>query len=121
MPNSSSRSSSEPSMTGFSSTKSRWAALQSRNPLAASAFICSVINTKIYCRPNCPSRLAQEVGLTESHFCRVFKKVMRMTLGEYGTEINVGMTDQVEQEPSNYSRSASNIVGSLTDGRKPSP
>jgi AraC-like DNA-binding protein len=27
--------------------------------------------------------LATEVGLTESHFCRVFKKVMGMTVGEY--------------------------------------
>lgn len=27
--------------------------------------------------------LAKEVGLTESHFCRVFKKVMGMTIGEY--------------------------------------
>lgn len=28
-------------------------------------------------------RLATEVGVTESHFCRVFKKVMGMTVGEY--------------------------------------
>jgi methylphosphotriester-DNA--protein-cysteine methyltransferase len=27
--------------------------------------------------------LAKEVGLTESHFCRVFKKTMGMTVGEY--------------------------------------
>jgi hypothetical protein len=27
--------------------------------------------------------LATEVGLTESHFCRIFKKVMGMTVGEY--------------------------------------
>ena len=27
--------------------------------------------------------LAKEVGLTESHFCRVFKKIMGMTIGEY--------------------------------------
>lgn len=134
-------------MTSFSSPSSRWAALQRRDPLAASAFIYSVCTTKIYCRPTCPSRLARranivfhdtpaeaeaagfrpckrcrpnlrenegdpqilavdkacelivreeigavkwsvkglakEVGLTESHFCRVFKKIMGMTIGEY--------------------------------------
>ena len=31
--------------------------------------------------------LAKEVGLTESHFCRVFKKIMGMTVGEYRTSI----------------------------------
>ncbi|KAL5319335.1 hypothetical protein ACEPPN_012386 [Leptodophora sp. 'Broadleaf-Isolate-01'] len=141
-------------MTSFSTTNNRWAALQSRNPLAASAFIYSVVTTKIYCRPTCPSRLARraniifhdtpgeaeaagfrpckrcrpnlgetegdpqitavekacelitnegsrgvkwsvkglakEVGLTESHFCRVFKKVMGMTIGEYRMIVNVG-------------------------------
>ena len=134
-------------MTAFSSSSSRWAALQRRDPLAASAFIYSVLTTKIYCRPTCPSRLARraniifhdtpveaeaagfrpckrcrpnlrenegdpqilavekacdlickegvgevrwsvkglakEVGLTESHFCRVFKKILGMTIGEY--------------------------------------
>ena len=29
--------------------------------------------------------LAKEVGLTESHFCRVFKKIMGSTVGEYRT------------------------------------
>jgi hypothetical protein len=31
--------------------------------------------------------LAKEVGLTESHFCRVFKKIMGMTVGEYRAQI----------------------------------
>jgi methylphosphotriester-DNA--protein-cysteine methyltransferase len=138
-------------MPPFSTTSSRWAALQSRDPAAASAFIYSVITTKIYCRPTCPSRLARhanvvfhdnsfdaeadgfrpckrchpqvtenngdpqrfavakacnllkedlqtgvkrpvkvlaaKVGLTESHFCRVFKKVMGITIGEYKRQL----------------------------------
>ncbi|TAQ90659.1 hypothetical protein B7494_g962 [Chlorociboria aeruginascens] len=123
-------------MAQFSTPESRWHALQTRNPLAASSFIYSVTTTKIFCRPTCPSRLARraniifhnsaaeaeaagyrackrctpdrkegegdktemmilracalvkeekdqkwsvkalakEVGLTESHFCRVFRK-----------------------------------------------
>ena len=31
--------------------------------------------------------LAKEVGLTESHFCRVFKKVMGCTIGEYRANV----------------------------------
>lgn len=31
--------------------------------------------------------LAKEVGLTESHFCRVFKKITGMTIGEYRASI----------------------------------
>ena len=137
------------SMATFKTTSSRWAALLSREPLAANAFIYSVKTTKIYCRPTCPSRLARraniifhnnpreaeadsfrpckrcrpneiltqgdpqriavakarvligmeihgkvrlsvkalasEVGLTESHFCRIFKKVTGATVGEYRT------------------------------------
>ncbi|KAK0101159.1 hypothetical protein ONS95_012861 [Cadophora gregata] len=139
-------------MTPFSTSSSRWAALQSRNPLAGNAFIYSVLTTKIYCRPSCSSRLARranvifhdtpaeaeaagfrpckrcrpnlreneadpqilavekacdlikkestgdvkwsvkglakEVGLTESHFCRVFKKIMGVTIGEYRANHN---------------------------------
>jgi methylphosphotriester-DNA--protein-cysteine methyltransferase len=135
----------------FTTPDARWAALQSRNPLASDAFIYCVTTTKIYCKPNCPSRLARranikfhdtaaeaaaagfrpckrcrpslktcdgdpqvlmaekacnlirkergdsekwavkslakEVGLTESHFCRVFKKVTGMTVGEYRNHI----------------------------------
>lgn len=138
-------------MPAFSTNSSRWTALQSRNPLAHDAFIYSVITTKIYCRPTCPSRLARranitfhntaaeaeadgfrpckrchpdskttqddpqkiavakacdlvkkeaegggkwnvkalatEVGLTESHFCRVFKKVVGITVREYRTSL----------------------------------
>jgi methylphosphotriester-DNA--protein-cysteine methyltransferase len=138
-------------MPAFSTNSSRWTALQSRNALAHDAFIYSVITTKIYCRPTCPSRLARraniifhntaaeaeadgfrpckrchpdskttqddpqkiavaracelikkeaegggkwnvkalgtEVGLTESHFCRVFKKVVGITVGEYRTSL----------------------------------
>jgi hypothetical protein len=36
--------------------------------------------------------LATEVGLTESHFCRIFKKVMGMTVGEYRAFISLGNT-----------------------------
>ncbi|CZR60239.1 uncharacterized protein PAC_10135 [Phialocephala subalpina] len=138
-------------MPQFATSSSRWAALQSRDPLAASAFIYSVTTTKIYCRPNCSSRLARranivfhnspaeaeadgfrpckrcrpevtendgdsqklavakacellrkngemgvklqvkalaaKVGLTECHFCRVFKKVMGITVGEYRRQL----------------------------------
>ncbi|KAL2067673.1 hypothetical protein VTL71DRAFT_15769 [Oculimacula yallundae] len=149
-------------MTMFSTTSSRWAALQRRNPLAANSFIYSVITTKIYCRPTCPSRLARranvifhdtpveaeaagfrackrcrpnprenegdpqilavekacalireegmkgvkcsvkslakEVGLTESHFCRVFKKIKGMTVGEYRMNVNFGKTELREED-----------------------
>jgi methylphosphotriester-DNA--protein-cysteine methyltransferase len=131
----------------FASPASRWTALTTRNPLAANSFIYSVVTTKIYCRPTCPSRLARranivfhdspaeaeadgfracmrckpgtlsgeegdpqriavekvkqilrseegdarwsvkqlakEVGLTESHFCRTFKKLEGMTIGKF--------------------------------------
>ncbi|CAG8959503.1 hypothetical protein HYFRA_00001402 [Hymenoscyphus fraxineus] len=147
-------------MPHFSSPTSRWSALQSRNPLAANAFIYAVTTTKIYCRPTCPSRLARkanikfydsaneaeaagyrackrcrpelkeidgdpqkvfvdracelirnegdgekwgvkglakEVGLTESHFCRVFKKVAGLTVGEYRSSLCRRMENQVDQ------------------------
>ncbi|TGO29930.1 hypothetical protein BPAE_0009g00260 [Botrytis paeoniae] len=38
-------------------------ALLSRDPLAHSSFIYSVITTKIYCRPTCPSRLARRANI----------------------------------------------------------
>ncbi|RDL31370.1 uncharacterized protein BP5553_09579 [Venustampulla echinocandica] len=135
----------------FSTPSSRWAALVTRNPAATNSFVYSVTTTNIYCRADCPSRLARranvkfyesaieaeregfrackrcrpevgngverdpqvlavqkakkliedegrceekkwtvkdlakEVGLTESHFCRVFKKVTGMRVGEYRT------------------------------------
>lgn len=31
--------------------------------------------------------LAKEAGLTESHFCRIFKKIMGLTVGEYRASI----------------------------------
>lgn len=137
----------------FKTPASRWNALTSRNPLASNSFIYSVITTKIYCRPTCPSRLARranivfhdtaeqaeadgfracmrckpgtlsgeegdpqrvaverakailkeevghrkpiwsikalakEAGLTESHFCRVFKKMEGMTVGEFRAKL----------------------------------
>ncbi|KAG9232106.1 transcriptional regulator [Amylocarpus encephaloides] len=138
-------------MTRYTNSTSRWAALTSRDPKAANAFIYAVLTTKIYCRPTCPSRLARranisfydtstdaeaagfrpckrcrpelpaaeenpqhiaveracelvrqekdgdgkwsvkslakEVGLTDSHFCRVFKKVVGVTIGEYRSEL----------------------------------
>lgn len=150
-------------MPPFSTASSRWAAVQIRNPLAASAFVYSVTTTKIYCRPTCPSRLARranimfhdsaaeaeadgfrackrcrpesaggeedpqvafvnkacgliekelqggekwsvkalakEVGLTESHFCRVFKKVLGVTIGEYRSQINPKILETSSKEP----------------------
>jgi methylphosphotriester-DNA--protein-cysteine methyltransferase len=146
-------------MSQFTTSSTRWAALQSRDSKAASAFVYCVTTTKIYCRPTCPSRLARranivfhetaaeaaaegfrackrcrpelrngdgdpqkiavkkacdlvrkeqsggenrkwsvkalatEVGLTESHFCRIFKKVMGMTVGEYRTSF----TSRIEE------------------------
>lgn len=161
-------------MSQYSTPRSRWAAVSSRDALASNAFIYCVTSTKIYCRPNCPSRLARranivfhdtpaqaeadgyracmrcrpemdekegdpqkvavgkacelirkegegqgegkgkrgekwgvkslarEVGLTESHFCRVFKKVMGVTVGEYRSKTleessrrNVSLVDVV--------------------------
>ncbi|KAH6684682.1 metal binding domain of Ada-domain-containing protein [Halenospora varia] len=137
-----------PALREFATDSSRWAALTSRNPHASTIFIYSVLTTRIYCRPTCPSRLARrsnivfhdnshqaeaagfrpckrckpdvinfeqdggqksmieracvllekeerrgdkwtvkqlatEVGLTESHFCRVFRKILGVTVGEY--------------------------------------
>lgn len=148
-------------MPQFTTSSARWAALQSRNPKAASAFVYCVTTTKIYCRPTCPSRLARranivfhdtaaeaaaegfrackrcrpelrdgdgdpqkiavekacelvrkeqsdrgsedgkwsvkalaaEVGLTESHFCRIFKKVMGITVGEFRACIAPGTVE----------------------------
>lgn len=148
-------------MPQFSTSSSRWAALQSRDPRAASAFVYCVTTTKIYCRSSCPSRLARranitfhdtaaeaaaegfrackrcrpelghgegdpqkiavekacdlvrneqhsgedrkwsvkalatEVGLTESHFCRIFKKVTGMTVGEYRASLLPGNVERL--------------------------
>lgn len=137
-------------MPQFTSVSSRWKALTTRDSAASSAFIYCVITTKIYCRPDCPSRLARraniifhdtpaqaeaagfraclrcrpsasakddqqaaavgkacalvdserngqiwsvkdlgkEVGLTESHFCRTFKRIMGCTVGQYRAMAN---------------------------------
>ncbi|TVY25609.1 Bifunctional transcriptional activator/DNA repair enzyme [Lachnellula hyalina] len=168
-------------MAHFSTPTSRWAALTSRNPLASDAFIYSVLSTKIYCRPTCPSRLARranivfhdscteaaaagfrpckrcrpeveggspgdgqkvlvakacglienegvsgsaglgvgvgvqlemevevgkwsvrdlarECGVTESHFCRVFKKVMGCTVGEYRKQLQLKHAQETSPE-----------------------
>ncbi|ENO15570.1 bifunctional DNA-binding transcriptional regulator/O6-methylguanine-DNA methyltransferase Ada [Marinobacter nanhaiticus D15-8W] len=37
----------------------RWAALQTRDPAAGDRFVYAVRTTGIYCRPDCPSRLAK--------------------------------------------------------------
>lgn len=37
--------------------------------------------------------LAKEVGLTESHLCRVFRKVMGMTVGEYRISVRLNRID----------------------------
>jgi methylphosphotriester-DNA--protein-cysteine methyltransferase len=147
-------------MPDYSTPKSRWTALLTRDPLAADAFVYCVTTTKIYCRPNCPSRLARQanieyhdtaanaraagfrackrcrpeisegegdpqkiaiaktctaikeeaegrqkktikelakdVGFTESHFCRIFKKGIGMTVSEYRMSIS-RMPDPVSE------------------------
>jgi hypothetical protein len=42
--------------------------------------------------------LAKEVGLTESHFCRVFKKVLGVTIGEYRSQITPKSLDTISKE-----------------------
>ena len=150
-------------MQDYSTSKSRWTALINRDPQASSAFVYCVTSTKIYCRPNCPSRLARranivfhnnatdaraagyracmrcrpataedegdpqkiavaktcasidkelqggekkgvkelakDVGFTESHFCRVFKKVTGLTVGEYRASISRKQTSASQTGP----------------------
>ncbi|APA15430.1 hypothetical protein SS1G_09111 [Sclerotinia sclerotiorum 1980 UF-70] len=47
----------------FLTSSQRHQALLSRDFLAHSSFIYSVITTKIYCRPTCPSRLARRANI----------------------------------------------------------
>jgi methylphosphotriester-DNA--protein-cysteine methyltransferase len=47
----------------FATDASRWAALQTRNPLAASAFVYCVTTTSICCRPTCKARLARRANV----------------------------------------------------------
>ncbi|MCJ1408552.1 hypothetical protein MMC19_002627 [Ptychographa xylographoides] len=141
-------------MSDFSTSALRHRALQSRNTVAAAAFVYAVLTTRIYCRPNCPSRLARRanitffdnaaeaaaagfrackrcvpdverggsdlqeevieractemarrmvdgngskleeaaksVGWTKSHFCRVFKRVKGITVGEWVRSLDLG-------------------------------
>jgi methylphosphotriester-DNA--protein-cysteine methyltransferase len=51
--------SSTPPNTLFKTDSSRWAAVQTRNPLAASSFVYCVTTTQICCRPTCKARLAR--------------------------------------------------------------
>ena len=144
----------------YSTPKSRWTALINRDPKASNAFVYCVTSTKIYCRPNCPSRLARranivfhdnaadamaagyracmrcrpavaedkgdpqkiavaktcasidkelqggeikgvkelakDVGFTESHFCRVFKKVTGLTVREYRASVSRKQTPAIQ-------------------------
>ncbi|MCJ1246055.1 hypothetical protein MMC30_003259 [Trapelia coarctata] len=144
-------------MSDFSTPSARHLALTTRNSLATSAFTYAVLTTRIYCRPDCPSRLARRanihffdtaaeaaaagfrackrcvpdgerrrsgraqeevleracrgvrervrggggvevgevargVGWTKGHFCRVFRRVRGVTVGEWvrGLEREVG-------------------------------
>ena len=43
----------------FADDESRWQSLVDRDPAADGAFVYSVKTTGVYCRPTCPSRLAQ--------------------------------------------------------------
>ncbi len=47
---------------------------------------CKVIDQEVEEKWNV-KELAMKVGLTESHFCRVFKKVMGITVGEYRSQV----------------------------------
>lgn len=47
----------------FSNTTERWLALQQRDPAANSAFFYGVDSTRIFCRPNCPGRLARRANI----------------------------------------------------------
>lgn len=47
----------------FSTPETRWRALQTRDPLSASAFIYGVTTTGIFCRPTCPARLARRANV----------------------------------------------------------
>lgn len=47
----------------YTTDASRWRALTTRDPNANGHFIYTVKSTKIYCRPNCPSRLARRANV----------------------------------------------------------
>ncbi|KAB8360550.1 hypothetical protein FH972_024290 [Carpinus fangiana] len=50
--------------SSFGSPESRWAAVQSRDPSATSAFVYAVRTTRIFCRPTCPARLARRANVS---------------------------------------------------------
>lgn len=50
-------------MSSYTTPNSRWTALLNRDSLAANAFVYCVTTTKVYCRPNCPSRLARRANI----------------------------------------------------------
>jgi len=54
-----------PRAAAYATTAQRWRALQTRDPAAEGAFVYSVESTGIFCRPNCPSKLA---GRTQIKF-----------------------------------------------------
>ncbi|OAL34039.1 hypothetical protein AYO20_06687 [Fonsecaea nubica] len=63
---SSSSSSSFPSacpLDTYRSEPSRWRALVARDAHATDAFVYAVVTTKIYCRPDCPARLARRANV----------------------------------------------------------
>ncbi|KAL5421111.1 hypothetical protein PMIN04_005890 [Paraphaeosphaeria minitans] len=47
----------------YTTDASRWRALSTRDPLAATAFVYTVKSTRIYCRPTCPARLARRANV----------------------------------------------------------
>lgn len=47
----------------FSGISQRWLALQQRDSAANSAFFYGVDSTRIFCRPNCPGRLARRANI----------------------------------------------------------
>lgn len=63
-----------PAERTFNTPDSRWRALQTRDPLAATSFIYAVTSTGIYCRPTCPARLARRANVrffdTAAHAAR---------------------------------------------------
>ncbi|MCJ1319546.1 hypothetical protein MMC15_004882 [Xylographa vitiligo] len=51
------------STTDPTTPSSRWLALTTRLPSAHALFVYSVLTTRIYCRPTCPSRLARRANV----------------------------------------------------------
>lgn len=48
----------------FTTETQRWLALQQRDPAANGQFVYAVLSTRIFCRPNCPSKLASRENVT---------------------------------------------------------